>query len=571
VWAVLLLLALAYVGTFASKIPFYDDWVLVPVLTGSEPLSATFLWKLHNEHRLPLPKLLLVAVGKLSGGDLRAGMFVNVALMGALAFAMLRTVRRVRGSYHFADAFFPAHLLGLGQWESFLMGFPLNLVGATAVAGACLALVARSRPAVSPRRAVLLGGCLVLLPLLGASGLALTPALASWLAFVGIRHCRAADGRGRRRGVLIVGLAALALLLVGLYFVGFHSHPDVPRVAKGSALISCAGQVLSMAWGLAGGSIWPFKAWAVLGLLLASGAVWLAAWRRRPQERVVLLGFLAFLLGMGCLVGAVAWGRAGFGGRPGLALRYVTLVLPLTCWLYFLWERYGGAGAPLVRTGLFVVAVLFVVADGRIALSDARAHGEMLRAFAADLAARMPPVLLAERYADRVYPATLQEDLHHYIRLLRDAHIGDFRQLPEDPPLREAPLSAVPSSLHDMTLAGGAALPVGPDPFLVFRLPQAQFVYAIRLHYVYRNPTGCPDGCDLFWKAGAGTSCDEGCGTRVMLEPGSGAGAAERTATVWVNAHIDHVRLVPKATWFRLSLRAIDLLLPDAPPDGGPP
>src|SRR5437016_708374 len=68
-WAALLLLALFYVGKFGSRLPYYDDWTLVPLLTGAEPLTPAALWAQYNEHRVPLPRLALYALGRLSGYD----------------------------------------------------------------------------------------------------------------------------------------------------------------------------------------------------------------------------------------------------------------------------------------------------------------------------------------------------------------------------------------------------------------------------------------------------------------------------------------------------------------------
>ena len=32
----------------------------IPQLIGVQPITATWLWEQHNEHRIPLPKLILV-------------------------------------------------------------------------------------------------------------------------------------------------------------------------------------------------------------------------------------------------------------------------------------------------------------------------------------------------------------------------------------------------------------------------------------------------------------------------------------------------------------------------------
>ncbi len=562
VWAGMLLLALSYVGHFGVRSPVFDDWALVPVLTGSQPLTPTWLWAQHNEHRVPLPKLVLYALGKLSGFDFRAGMFFNVALMGGFSFLLLLAIRRVRGHLHFADAFLPLLVLGLTQWESFLIEFALNLVGSTVVAGTFLLLLAGGGPQVSARRAVGMGACLAVLPLMGGSGLALVPALALWLAFVGVLHCRAADAASRRLGWLVLGLIAAALLLAGLYSIGFqHSSKGAPS-CKPSAVLECGLEVLSMLFGHTE-VMWRYRAWLVPVVLLCAGVVWGAAWRR-PREPVVQLGFLAFLLGMGCLVGAVAWGRADFGWGVGFAPRYATLMIPLGCCLYFLWERYGSApGARTAQTVLFLLAAMAFLPNLKEALAGGHARQIAGADFAAALASRIPPGLLAERDAGRTYPASDQGYLAYCLRLLRDARVGDFRSLPEDLPLRAVALPRSAASPRDMVWVDDAARPVGDNPALAFTFPPAKLVYAVRLHYVYTNGAGRADRFEVSWHKDGGDTAAGVHDTEVVLENGPGEDGKERTATVWVNERIDAFRLIPNTKFFSLRLSAVELLLPE--------
>ena len=95
VWALMLLTALAYVAWYPGNVPFFDGWVMVPFLTGAEPVTPAWLWEQHNEHRIPLPKLLLLALYRLSGNDFHAGMFFSVAALAGLAAALIRTARRL--------------------------------------------------------------------------------------------------------------------------------------------------------------------------------------------------------------------------------------------------------------------------------------------------------------------------------------------------------------------------------------------------------------------------------------------------------------------------------------------
>ena len=382
-WVSSLLLALAYVGKYGSHLPYRDDRAWLPVMSGVRPLTLGWLWEQQNEHRVPLPKLAYYLLGRLGGCDFRAGMVVNVALLGALSFGLLRAIRAARGRLQYPDAFVPLVVLSLGQAECLLWTSALNLVAGTAAAGLFLILLAGAGRRISPRRAVLMAACLVPMPLLGAGGLVFVPALSPWVAAVAALHCRAADAPARRRGMAALGLVGAAVLLCGLYFVGYHGVPGpAPARSKPAAALSCGLQMLSLFFGPGENRTWRWKAYLVLGLLAASGRLWADAWRRRPGERGVLLGHLAFLLAAVGLVVAVAWGRADYGVGAGFAGRYVTLMLPMSCGLYVFWGRYaGGAG---VRTVLLLLAVAFLGANYHEGVRHGRTVREEMTHFRAD-------------------------------------------------------------------------------------------------------------------------------------------------------------------------------------------
>ena len=52
--------AVVLVVRYGADVPLWDDFVLVPVLTGETPLTADWLWAQHNEHRIALSKLVLL-------------------------------------------------------------------------------------------------------------------------------------------------------------------------------------------------------------------------------------------------------------------------------------------------------------------------------------------------------------------------------------------------------------------------------------------------------------------------------------------------------------------------------
>jgi hypothetical protein len=43
-------------------------------LCGAEPVTLSWLWSPHNEHRIPLPRLLYLSSYTLAGDDVRGAM-----------------------------------------------------------------------------------------------------------------------------------------------------------------------------------------------------------------------------------------------------------------------------------------------------------------------------------------------------------------------------------------------------------------------------------------------------------------------------------------------------------------
>ena len=68
VWAVLFLFALLFVLVYGSNVPHWDDVNVVPWLVGERPVTWEWLWATHNEHRIVVPKLLLMALAWISNG-----------------------------------------------------------------------------------------------------------------------------------------------------------------------------------------------------------------------------------------------------------------------------------------------------------------------------------------------------------------------------------------------------------------------------------------------------------------------------------------------------------------------
>ncbi len=120
--------AILFIWHYARNIPYMDDFALVPVMTGHEPASLQWIWSQHNEHRPAISRLILVGLHRFIANDFRVGMYFNAGLLSAAAASTLVLVRRLRGSFSITDIVLPLSILNLGQTETLLISFAMNLV-----------------------------------------------------------------------------------------------------------------------------------------------------------------------------------------------------------------------------------------------------------------------------------------------------------------------------------------------------------------------------------------------------------------------------------------------------------
>ena len=165
---------------------------------GNQDGFWAWVWEPNNEHRVPIAKLLYVALFQL-WPDFRVGMIFNLAVMAGIAAAFVVFLRRMRGHTRWTDAFFPLVFLHLGNWENFGWSWELTFVIAAAVGAAILMLLALPG-AWTTRRAALLVGCMLVTPFTGRDRAAVRRG-GGRRAARAVRDARrpAADRAGRRR------------------------------------------------------------------------------------------------------------------------------------------------------------------------------------------------------------------------------------------------------------------------------------------------------------------------------------------------------------------------------------
>ncbi len=565
-WALLLVGVLVYIRAFSTNIPYYDEFTMVAPVTGNQPITLRYLWSQHNEHRIPLPRLLYLALARLTGGDFRAGMYANALILGFLAVGMIRAARRLRGGTTYADAFFPLALLHVGHADSFLASFQVAFTVAALLTCCLLWLILWSRHPLTVWTALAGGVGLLLLPLCGAHGLPFVPPLAGWLVLWAWRDRRLPGGF--RRLLLVLVLTLASLFLVVFYFHGLQKVPYHPASPSWRATLRVALEFFTMGFGAGVAALWPYAGYVLAALLVLGPAV--LVWRqwRHPSDRVLCFGLGLFLLGAAGLAGGVGYGRAGLDMGIGFSLRYTTLAVPALCGLYFVGEIAGVAwfGRSL-QMGLYTCLAALLLSNSNAGVAFGKARHALLGAVVKDLdgaptaeqLAQKHPFLVPDQkhlflFAERDYLATRLE-------MLRRAGIGKFKRLRAAPAaLREIGVPVTPVLATDLTWKGTTAEITGTNPCLGFVLPQPERVYGIRLTYAFANKPEPTADLILLWKyEGQNDYSDALRSVHMRLDATPGP----HQVVIYVNNTLNHFIVRPDVRPCTFMLQGIQLLVPD--------
>jgi hypothetical protein len=94
------LLLLADISVFSVNVPFMDDWQFVPLFEKAKNGTLTFqeLWAPHDEHRLLLPRIIIIASTFITGGDYRAQSFITLLVVAVVSACLLWLMVRLNGS-----------------------------------------------------------------------------------------------------------------------------------------------------------------------------------------------------------------------------------------------------------------------------------------------------------------------------------------------------------------------------------------------------------------------------------------------------------------------------------------
>ncbi len=418
VWAIMTLAAFAFVVVFGANAPYADEWEFVPTLLGKESL-ITWLWTQHNEHRLPLSRLIYYVLFQLTH-DFRASMFLQVTMLSGLAFWLMRLSARFRGRPEWVDAFFPVSLLHLGHWENFIMGYQLCFALFCCLV-TCLAVVAiQTQRETAFRSGIFAGVLLLLIALTGGFGLPVVPPVAVWLIYLSVISWR--EGKKSQASTLLV-LAVLPLMYMAIYFNGYEKpshHPSPSRDPVAVGMVT--GEVLAMALGIGISGVW----WSVALVEVVIGlgtVIMLVRQGRSPSNRPSSAGLIAIAAGVCGLAVAIGIGRGSMGTDMGLWSRYSLLVWPLLGTAFLAWVKAGRRLIPIALCAAAALAFPSNMVTGMQVGMMIRTHYDQIES---DVKTGVPTDQIVLTRFPNSFNANQMDRAIQNIPLLRSARIGVF-------------------------------------------------------------------------------------------------------------------------------------------------
>ena len=565
VWAAMFAAAFLLVARYASNVPSWDDWDMIPTLTRNQPVTWDWLWSQHNEHRVPIPRLIFLGLNRLTVVDMRVTMYFDVLVMAGLAAAMMLVAARLRGRPSMADAFFPLALLHWGQAANLLWGWQLQFFASVALACVALLAIVRAGATVPVQRAaVTVGICALLLPLCGANGLGMVPALASWpLALALLPEAWTGSG-GTRGSRVLVALGIGALAVTALYFVGWERVPYHPKSQSVYQTLKTAVQFATIGLGPATRDPWPLWGLATLAAFGITALLLIRVWRDRPAERARAVGLICFLSALASLALGLGLGRNGF------ETRYVTLALPAWCAVDFAWILYGDRARLWVPAALTLASLAALWGNTAFGLDYARELRGQLGGFERDMAAGVPLPELLHRYGPWLHPH--QDVPAHYLPMLQRAQVGSYAALQQGPAFQAIPLDLHPVDARLLTWHDSTARVIGPRPALLFRLPADRLVMGIRLRYRYRSDDGTLPYIGIRWRPGSQVEFAperfykySATGDRANWERGTWDTIHDSatTLTVWISDTVREIGITPDFRPAVFQIDELSLLVPE--------
>jgi hypothetical protein len=325
---------LCVVARYAVAVPYWDQWEFVPLLEKTYHGQLTFhdLWAQHNEHRILFPKIIMLALARLTGWNIRCELAVNIILALGIFAVFIHQVKITGRKLGIAGLPWAIPALSLivfsiSQYQNWLWGWQLQmLLNLLAVVGGILLLANGTFSWSRFAAAALLG-------------MVATYSFANGTLFwpIGLVILLVVTAGKRERQPAMIAWLSVSVLTLGSYLYHYQKpeeHPALNLIFK--MPVEYASFVLKYIGGICaqyvGGSIPADCDFALLFGLAAILAMGWAGWmlvRKKIADFKTLLPYLGmslYSIGSALMTGV---GRVGFGSNQAIYSRYCTMVVPL--------------------------------------------------------------------------------------------------------------------------------------------------------------------------------------------------------------------------------------------------
>lgn len=306
------------VARWGVDLPYFDQWELVPRFQawrdGAFPWRQ--VWQLHNEHRLLLPELILLGLGRLSDWNIRLELALNLllaALLCAVLAGRLRATLEGDRRLSFLLPLFSLLLFSPSQWGNWSWGWQIQIFLVLLLVATAIDLLAREPR--TPARFAGAVACAVAASFSFANGLLLFP--------LGLPLVLAPSRRRAAYGAVWVAAGALVYWIYGVARIGNRFRPEGENpwerlyLQAKYLLFYLAGPLLNE----------PRAVWLIAHLVVPASFLLVAAlaWREGKELWRPLLPW-ATLAAFGLASAAMtAYGRYTFGIGQALSSRYFSI------------------------------------------------------------------------------------------------------------------------------------------------------------------------------------------------------------------------------------------------------
>lgn len=125
---------------YQVNIPYSDEWEMTSLIEKSyqNKLDLSDFWSTHNEHRVLFPKLILLAVARLTHWNISYELVINILLtLGifiTISYLVHKTFRKKKYQGNFLLFIFSIMVFSLNQFENWLLGWQITILLSTLAA-----------------------------------------------------------------------------------------------------------------------------------------------------------------------------------------------------------------------------------------------------------------------------------------------------------------------------------------------------------------------------------------------------------------------------------------------------